>query len=152
MFDYCPEAARHPERRSDARVASTAQFRPRAVRRAIEYMHANLADSVRLEDIAGTAGLSVFHFSRMFRDTTGMAAHRYLTEARVEKVKLLLLEKEQSLAAIAEETGFSDQSHMSKVFRRFAGTTPKQFRDSRGTLIAIPGCIDREGNGHAARE
>lgn len=126
MFD---SYSRTPQQQSAAVRARTARLPPRAVRRAIEYMQANLAESVRLEDIAGAAGLSVFHFSRTFRHATGLAPHRYLIEARIVRVKTLLLESGQSLAAIAEEAGFSDQSHMSKVFRRLAGTTPKQFRD-----------------------
>jgi AraC-like DNA-binding protein len=151
MFDSCSDAATHPERATSLRAASMQRLRPRAVRRAIEYIHANLADSVRLEDIAGAVGLSVFHFSRTFRDTTGLAPHRYLTGARIERVKALLLESGLSLAAIAEEAGFSDQSHMSKVFKRLAGTTPKHFRDSRGMTIAVSNRIDdRKGNGYAA--
>jgi AraC-like DNA-binding protein len=153
MFDSCSQAASLPEHTSGLRVASAACLRPRAVRRAIEYIHANLADSVRLHDIAGAVGLSVFHFSRTFRHTTGLAPHRYLVRARIERVKLLLLESEQSLAAIAEEAGFSDQSHMSKVFRKLAGTTPKHFRDSRGIAFTGSGCIDDgKGSGYAARE
>jgi transcriptional regulator GlxA family with amidase domain len=126
MFD---SYSRAPQQQSAVMRARTARLPPRAVRRAIEYMQANLAESVRLEDIAGAAGQSVFHFSRTFRHATGLAPHRYLIEARIVRVKTLLLESGQSLAAIAEEAGFSDQSHMSKVFRRLAGTTPKQFRD-----------------------
>ena len=151
MLDSCSDATTHPERTTSPRAASMAGLRPRAVRRAIEYIHANLADSVHLEDIAGAVGLSVFHFSRTFRDTTGLAPHRYLTGARIERVKALLLESGLSLAAIAEEAGFSDQSHMSKVFRRLAGTTPKHFRDSRGIKFAVSSRIDdRKGNEYSA--
>ncbi len=153
MFNPCSESTPHPERAPCVRATPAASFRPRAVRRAIEYMHANLADSVRLEDIAGAVGLSLFHFSRTFRHATGLAPHRYLTQARVERVKALLLESEQSLAAIAEEAGFSDQSHMSKVFGKLAGTTPKHFRDSRTKTFAGSGCFgERKGSDHAARE
>jgi len=126
--------------------AQPARLPTRAVLRAIEYMHANLAESVRLEDIAGAAGLSIFHFSRTFRHATGVAPHRYLVEARIVRVKTLLLESEESLASIAEEAGFSDQSHMSKVFRRLAGTTPKQFRDGVGGGNTPPA---RPGNAHS---
>ncbi len=110
------------------RVASMRHFPPRAVRRSIEYIHANLAGAIRLKDIAGAAGMSMFHLSRTFRASTGVTLHRYLTRARVERVKALLLDSDQSLAAIADATGFSDQSHMSKAFRRYAGTTPRLFR------------------------
>jgi AraC-like DNA-binding protein len=153
MFDPCSATVTHPEQAPGVHTTPVASFRPRVVRRAIEYMHANLAGSVRLEDIAGAVGLSVFHFSRTFRHTTGLAPHRYLTKARIDKVKLLLLESEQSLAAIAEEAGFSDQSHMSKVFRKLAGTTPKHFRDSRMKAFAgSAGFNERKGSDHAARE
>ena len=153
MFDPCTAAVPHPEQAPAVRVPSAASFRPRAVRRAIEYMHANLAGTVRLEDIAGAVGLSVFHFSRTFRHTTGLAPHRYLTHARIDKVKVLLLESEQSLAAIAEEAGFSDQSHMSKVFRKLAGTTPKHFRDSRMKAFAGSGGFnDRKESDRAVGE
>ena len=151
MFDSCIGTPTQPECPTGLRVASIERFRPRAVRRAIEYMDANLSHSICLEDIAGAVGLSVFHFSRTFRHATGLAPHRYLILARIERVKVLLLESEQSLAAIADETGFSDQSHMSKVFRRLAGTTPKHFRESCRAAFAVSHCTnDREGNGYAA--
>lgn len=112
------------------RVISIGRIPRRAVRRAIDYIHANFAENIRLGDIAGAASLSAFHFSRTFRKSTGMAPYRYLMLIRVERVKELLRESEQSLAAIADEAGFSDQSHMTKIFKRFAGTTPKAFRES----------------------
>jgi AraC family transcriptional regulator len=113
------------------RVESTRYFPPRAVRRSIEYIHANLAGAIRLKDIAGAVGMSMFHLSRTFRASTGVTLHRYLTRVRVEKVKALLLDSDQSLAVIADATGFSDQSHMSKAFKRFTGTTPRLFRHTR---------------------
>lgn len=104
---------------------------PRAVHRALDYIHANLAGNVRLDDIAGAARMSVFHFSRTFRKATGTGPHRYLLQARIDRVKALLASGNRSLAAIADETGFSDQSHMSKVFKRFTGVSPKAFRSGR---------------------
>lgn len=116
------------------RAVPMGHFPPRAVRRSIEYIHANLAGEIRLKDIAGAVGMSMFHLSRTFRASTGVTLHRYLTRARVERVKTLLLESDQSLAVIADSTGFSDQSHMSKIFKRFTGTTPRSFRRSRTSL------------------
>jgi AraC family transcriptional regulator len=98
------------------------------VQRALDFIHANLATHIRLEDMAGAARMSVFHFSRTFRRATGTGPHRYLVEARIERVKALLRSSDRSLAQIADETGFSDQSHMSKVFRRLTGTSPRAFR------------------------
>ncbi|HWA13308.1 MAG TPA: AraC family transcriptional regulator [Burkholderiales bacterium] len=101
---------------------------PRGIRRALDYIHANLGNGLRLEEMAAAARMSVFHFSRTFRKATGTGPHRYLLEARVARVKARLRSGGASLATIAEETGFSDQSHMSKVFRRFTGMSPKAFR------------------------
>jgi AraC family transcriptional regulator len=106
---------------------------PRAVHRALDYIHANPSGNVRLEDIAGAARMSVFHFSRTFRKATGMGPHHYLMRTRVERVKALLMSSDRSLASIADETGFSDQSHMSKVFKKFVGVSPKTFRSTRPT-------------------
>jgi len=121
------------------RVVPMGHFPPRAVRRSIEYIHANLAGAIRLKDIASAVGMSMFHLSRTFRASTGVTLHRYLTRARVERVKALLLESDQSLAVIADATGFSDQSHMSKAFKRFTGTTPGLFRRTRSShYSALP--------------
>jgi len=107
------------------------RYPSRAVRRSIEYINTNIADAIRLRDIAAAVGMSMFHLSRTFRASTGVTLHRYLTRARVERVKALLLDSDQSLAVIADSAGFSDQSHMSKAFKRFTGTTPRLFRRTR---------------------
>ena len=115
----------------DAPRVDPMRYPPRAVRRSIEYINANFSGEIRLKDIAAAVGMSMFHLSRTFRASTGVTLHRYLTRARVERVKALLLDSDQSLALIADATGFSDQSHMSKTFKRFTGTTPRLFRRTR---------------------
>jgi len=132
-------------------VAALYPHAPRAVRRALDYIHANLSGNPRLEDIAGAARMSVFHFSRTFRKATGTGPHRYLVRMRVERVKALLRTSDLSLAAIADETGFSDQSHMSKVFKKFTRMSPRTFRSERN----VSGCPlqawfkTMQGNEHA---
>lgn len=112
-------------------AASSHPLAPRGVQRALDFIHANLAAHIHLEDMAAAAHMSVFHFSRTFRRTLGTGPHRYLVEVRIERVKTLLLSGNLALAAIADETGFSDQSHMSKAFRRFTGMSPRAFRNER---------------------
>ena len=131
MLDFHSEPDTHAEITAAGHVAPRGYFPPRAVRRGIEYIHANLSERVHLEDIAGAARLSTYYFARIFRKTTGMTPHRYLMQARIGKVKELLGESELCLAAIADEAGFSDQGHMSKVFKCFTGMTPKTFRNKR---------------------
>jgi len=113
MLDECNDSASVSCGEPASAPAWKYPLAPRAVQRALDYIHANLADSVRLEHIAAAARMSVFHFSRTFRKATGTGPHRYLLQARVEKIKALLLTSDRSLASIADETGFSDQSHMS---------------------------------------
>lgn len=102
----------------------------RRLDRALAYMHAHLHERVRLDDIAYAAGLSAYHFSRAFRKTTGVPPYRYLLNCRVERVRELLRIGDRTLADIAADTGFADQSHMCNVFRRLNGTTPGGFRDA----------------------
>jgi transcriptional regulator GlxA family with amidase domain len=131
MLDFHSEPDTPAEFTTGLPVAPRGYSLPRSVRHAIEYVHANLSEDLRLEDIAGAARLSTFHFARVFRKTMGMAPHRYVMRARVGKVKELLRDSDLSLVAIADEAGFSDQSHMSKVFKRLTGMTPKTFRSDR---------------------
>jgi AraC family transcriptional regulator len=100
----------------------------RVLQRAIEFMQSNMARSIQLEDVARAAGLSSFHFAHLFKQTTGMGPHRYLTLARVERLKELLRVTETTLDELALSVGFADQSHMTRVFKRFTGATPKAYR------------------------
>jgi AraC family transcriptional regulator len=100
------------------------------LRRATEFMLSNLAVNIHLEDVAQAAGLSRFHFAHLFKNTTGMGPHRYLTLARVERAKELLRGTETELSALAQHLGFADQSHMTTVFKRFTGTTPNCYRQA----------------------
>ncbi len=100
-----------------------------AVRKAIEFMMANLGQDVSREEIATAAGVESRHFSRLFKQTTGMTPKRYLLELQVEKVRELLQSgSDLPLGEIAQQCGFYDQSHMGSEFRRQVGTTPDSYR------------------------
>ncbi|WP_158902295.1 AraC family transcriptional regulator [Burkholderia sp. L27(2015)] len=94
-----------------------------AVKRAREYIDANVTLNPSLEEIASAAALSPFHLLREFRKAVGMAPHAYLIQRRVEQAKHLLL-KGRSLRTVAIEIGYADQAHLSREFRRFYGTPP----------------------------
>ncbi|OCP00610.1 MULTISPECIES: AraC family transcriptional regulator [unclassified Ensifer] len=115
--------------RSDARKRSP--LATWQLRRAVEFIDENSSRNIRLEELASLAGLSQSHFSHAFKASTGMAPHQWQTNARVEKAKTLLLKNEVSLTAIAAETGFSDQAHFTRIFRRVVGTTPALWKRSR---------------------
>ncbi len=94
-----------------------------AVKRAREYIDANVTLNPSLDEIASVAALSPFHLLREFRKAVGMAPHAYLIQRRVEQAKHLLL-KGRSLRTVAIEIGYTDQAHLSREFRRFYGTPP----------------------------
>lgn len=96
--------------------------------RAKDLIADNLSKDISLADIARECGLTVWHFSRAFRQSTGTTPHRWLQACRIDRAKNLLADAEMSLAHIAIACGFSDQSHFTKVFRNMTGGTPGAWR------------------------
>ena len=101
---------------------------PERLQRVREYVEANLDERLALIDLAGVACLSPYHFSRSFKQTTGVGPQRYVIERRLERAKMLMRRTNQSLALIAQEAGFADQSHLTSIFHRELGITPGRFR------------------------
>jgi len=99
----------------------------------IDYIEEHLGTDLSLAQIAKVAHTSAFHFARQFKAATGMPPHRYVIARRVERAQQLLRESDDlSLAGIAADVGFSDQSQLSTHFKRLVGVTPGQFRKSAG--------------------
>jgi len=88
----------------------------------------HLAGSVPLDDLARECGLSVSHFSRAFRRSTGLAPHRWLMHRRVEVAKNLMLAESMPLAEVAVACGFADQSHFTRTFGSLIGRPPARWR------------------------
>lgn len=101
---------------------------PWRLKRVLEFIEHNLANDIRLRQLAGVACLSAHHFSELFRESTGVSPYRYVLERRVEHAKALLRNSMMNVLDIALAVGFSDQSHFSKVFRRITGVTPGAYR------------------------
>jgi transcriptional regulator GlxA family with amidase domain len=91
----------------------------------------HLGDSIDLVALAAVAGLSMHHFARQFKQSTGVTPHHYLTGKRLERAQEMLCQTDLSLAEIACAVGFSDQSHLARHFRHMLGTTPREFRRSQ---------------------
>ncbi len=102
---------------------------PAAVRRAREYIEACCDENISVADLASIARLSPFHFIRVFHRQMGMPPHAYLMQTRVRKARALL-QKGWRIVDAAYETGFADQSHLCKHFKRTLGFTPGQYRNS----------------------
>ena len=98
------------------------------LKRVLEYIEANLSCDIHLEELAKSAGLSVFHFAKLFKQSTGASPHQYILQRRLERAKELLRRPAMSLSEISLDTGFADQSHFTNVFRRFVGVPPSRYR------------------------
>ncbi len=97
-------------------------------RRAKEMLQASVGSGLSLAHLAASCALSVRHFTRAFRNTTGTTPHRWLLLQRIERAKLLLAHSSKRLAEIALECGFSDPSHFSRSFLREVGSAPGMWR------------------------
>jgi AraC-like DNA-binding protein len=97
-------------------------------RRAKELMDASIGERIPLARLAAECGLSVRHFARAFRQSTGVPPHRWLLRLRVERAAELLRNRALPLADIAIACGFADQSHFTRVFAALMGTSPNTWR------------------------
>jgi AraC family transcriptional regulator len=96
--------------------------------RVIEYIESNLDRDMHLKELAMVAGLSAFHFAKLFKQSTGASPHQYVLHRRLDRAKDLLRKPEMGMAEISLLSGFADQSHFTNVFRRVQGITPSKFR------------------------
>lgn len=104
--------------------ANIGRLAPWQERRAKELLAANLTGGITLADLAKACELSIRHFTRAFRGSTGMSPNRWLQQLRIEKAKSLLIRPRRMLADVALECGFADQSHFTRVFQRAVGMSP----------------------------
>ncbi|MBW4465836.1 MAG: AraC family transcriptional regulator [Pegethrix bostrychoides GSE-TBD4-15B] len=97
-----------------------------AVRQALDYLSVHYAHAVSLNDLANIAQLKPLRFLRVFQRATGLPPHSYLVQMRVEQAKKLLAAG-LPIAQAAFDTGFTDQSHLNRHFKRLVGVTPGQY-------------------------
>jgi AraC-like DNA-binding protein len=98
-----------------------------SVRTACDYLVENYSENVLLDQLARLVGLSSFHFSRLFCQEVGMPPHAFQTQVRVARARVLLLQG-LTISEVAVRTGFADQSHLTRHFKRLVGVTPGQYR------------------------
>jgi AraC family transcriptional regulator len=101
---------------------------PRWIRRVAELLSDRYWEPLALADLAAEAQVHPVHLGRTFRKVTGCTMGQRLQQLRVARACQLLSDRDRSLADVAVATGFADQPHFSRVFRRLAGTTPGRFR------------------------
>jgi AraC family transcriptional regulator len=91
-----------------------------------DYVLANLSEPIEVGDLAALAGKSAFHFSRIFTRSVGLTPHHYVVHLRLQTALRHIRDGRMGLAEIAADTGFSDQSHLSRWIRRVHGAAPSQ--------------------------
>jgi len=96
-----------------------------------QFVDDHLAADLTLRDLADVADVSPSSLGRRFKAETGTTPWRYVLKRRIERAKALLRDTDRSLAAIALDTGFYDQPHFTRTFKRFEGETPGEYRDRR---------------------
>ncbi len=94
-------------------------------------MLAHLSQDLSLDVLAQQVGFSPYHFARLFRQTMGESPHQFVLRQRIQRAQHLLKEADVPLAHIALECGFANQSHLSLVFKRHLGLTPRAYRQDR---------------------
>ncbi|MGH7539134.1 MAG: helix-turn-helix domain-containing protein [Gemmatimonadales bacterium] len=101
-------------------------------RRVLELIDAQLDARLSIQMLAHEAGLSPAHFARAFKETMGRAPHQFLLQLRLERARRLLELPGASLSDIAQRTGFADQAHLTRLFKRAYGVTPGALVRRRG--------------------
>lgn len=107
------------------------------IREVSEYIAQHYAEPLRLKDIVSLSGMSLSGFKRAFADAFNMSPGRYLMTVRLNAARKLLENTDKLLSEIAAETGFFDQSHLTRVFKRERGLTPGQYRRRHNAALRI---------------
>jgi AraC-like DNA-binding protein len=102
---------------------------PLLIGKALNFMRENLHREITRDDTAQHAGISPSHFSHLLKERTGRSFTELLRQCRVNLACELLLHSQETLAAIADQCGFCDQSYFTRVFRDVKGLTPGQFKE-----------------------
>jgi AraC family transcriptional regulator len=95
-----------------------------------EYIHGHLSTPLQLQQLAEIAGLSEYHFARMFKQSMGVAPHQYVMNARIIRAENLLRNTRLDITTIALDCGFSSTSHFSNRFKSLRGVAPSAVRQN----------------------
>ncbi|MFM0505303.1 helix-turn-helix domain-containing protein [Paraburkholderia caffeinilytica] len=109
------------------------------VARLTAYIEDNLDGPIGLAELASIVNVSRFHFTRLFKRSTGMTAIGFVEQCRIRRAQTLILETAIPLSEIALMTGFADQSHFTRRFHRHVGCTPATFARNNGQRRAMKG-------------
>ncbi|NNU63606.1 helix-turn-helix domain-containing protein [Ochrobactrum soli] len=113
-----------PENRRTDRLSAEKIERLRSI------IQESLAKPIKIEELASITGLAPTQFRVLFKNAFGLTPNQYILQERVNWARWLLSNTDKSLTTIAAEAGFGSQSYFTEIFKRFTGTTPREFRNS----------------------
>ena len=119
---YTDAASKEPDFRGGLPV--------RQLRKVEDYVRERLAEDISVDGLAELVELSPFHFSRVFKQATGMSPLRFVTLERIARAQQLIRETSRSIIEVGLEVGYTSPSHFAQVFRRVVGVTPTEFRSA----------------------
>jgi len=100
----------------------------RELQRVVEFLETNFVGEIDAEKLASIAGLSIPHFNRRFRELLRLSPMEYVQSLRIQEAQRLLATTQESVAEISAATGYYDQSHFTKRFKKVTGITPLKYR------------------------
>jgi len=123
-------------------------------RKIMQFIEANLTETIKVEELAAMTKLSKTYFSRVFKAAYKESPYNYVLRRRMELAKELITETNAALSEIALDCGMADQAHLCKTFRKVFGTTPNYWR--RAAMVATRASAnlrsrDLNGDANAAR-
>ena len=95
---------------------------------ALDHIRSHYGSTLRVEDLAQIAGLSIYQLNRRLRTVFGITASQLITKSRIDIASEMLRDGAAPIAEVAYACGYFDQSAFSRVFRRTVGLTPRQYR------------------------
>jgi AraC-like DNA-binding protein len=122
-----PREAKEPAAAEETRGGLS----PWRIRKAINHIEAHLDRPIVNGTLAEIVRLNSCHFCRAFRISFGVPPHEYIIRRRIERAQGLMLSTDASLSQIALDCGLADQSHLSRLFRRIVGESPRAWRQAR---------------------
>ena len=102
---------------------------PHKLSQTLEYIDTNLDEDLTLTTLAKVVQISPHYFSSLFKQSTGLTPHQYVTKCRLEQAKILLRRSPFSIVEICHQVGFQNQSHFTRLFRQHFKITPKAYRN-----------------------
>lgn len=122
------EAGRHIARKQQEKTENV-------VDKAKSYILNNFSKELSLDETAKVVGISPYYLSKLFKESEGINYIEYVTKMRIDYAKHQLFNQDKTIKEICRESGYSDPNYFSRIFKKWTGTTPTEFRESGETAI-----------------